>query len=75
MSNTYTTTDLYLAAFLKLKGNKITIDRSKNKINFKFIKTEELDALVNDYLMENGNCEPLLYANSIKNLKNLLYNL
>jgi hypothetical protein len=75
MSNKYTTTDLYLAAFLKLKGNKITIDRSKNKINFEFIKTEELDTLVNNYLMENGNCEPLLYANSIKNLKNLLYNL
>lgn len=75
MNNVYSTSDLYLAAFLKLKGNKITIDRSKNKVNFNFTKTEELDSLINDYLMESGSCEPLLYANSIKNLKNLLYNL
>jgi hypothetical protein len=30
---------------------------------------------VNNYLNESGSCEPLLYTNSIKNLKNLLYNL
>jgi hypothetical protein len=75
MTETYTTSDLYLAAFLKLKGNKIKIEKTKNKVNFKFNKTPELEVMVNDYLIESGSCEPLLYANSVKNLKNLLYNL
>jgi len=75
MTENYITSDLYLAAFLKLKGNKLTIEKNKNKVNFKFSKTVELDTLVESFLMEGGSCEPLLYANSIKNLKNLLYNL
>lgn len=71
---TYITTDLYLASFLKIKGNKLSIDKVKNKVYFKFTKTPDLDLLINDYLTEGGSCEPLLYANSIKNLKNLIYN-
>jgi hypothetical protein len=74
MTEDYITSDLYLAAFLKLKGHKIKIEKTKNKVNFKFNKTPELEVMVNDYLMESGSCEPLLYANSVKNLKNLLYN-
>ena len=75
MTENYTTSDLYLAAFLKLKGNKISLDKNKTKVNFTFEKTDELDKLVSDYLIEDATCDPLLYANSIKNLKNLLYNL
>lgn len=75
MTENYTTSDLYLAAFLKLKGNKISLDKNKGKVNFTFEKTSELDKLVSDYLIEDATCDPLLYANSIKNLKNLLYNL
>lgn len=75
MTEDYITSDLYLAAFLKLKGHKIKIEKTKNKVNFKFNKTPELEVMVSDYLMESGSCEPLLYANSVKNLKNLLYNL
>jgi hypothetical protein len=75
MTEDYITSDLYLAAFLKLKGHKLKIEKTKNKVNFKFNKTPELEVMVNDYLMESGSCEPLLYANSVKNLKNLLYNL
>jgi hypothetical protein len=71
----YKTSDLYLAAFLKLKGFKMSVEKNKNKAIFIFEKTDELTVLVNDYLNEGGSCEPLLYTNSIKNLKNLLYNL
>jgi hypothetical protein len=71
----YTTTDLYLAAYLKLKGYKMTVDKNKNKAIFTFVKNEEIVSDVNDYLNESGSCQPLLYTNSIKNLKNLLYNL
>jgi hypothetical protein len=71
----YTTSDLYLAAYLKLKGSKMALEKIKNKAIFVFEKTEELTQYVNEYLNESGSCEPLLYTNSIKNLKNLLYNL
>ena len=59
----YTTSDMYLAAYLKLKGLKLLVEKNKNKATFI------------EYLNENGSCEPLLYTNAIKNLKNLLYNL
>jgi len=71
----YKTSDLYLAAFLKLKGFKMSVEKNRNKAIFTFEKTDELVVLVNDYLNEDGSCQPLLYTNSIKNLKNLIYNL
>jgi len=74
-SKTYDTSDLYMTAFLKLKGQKFTVEKVKNKVIFKFTNTEELGKHVSDYLTESGSCEPLLYSNSIKNLKNLIYNI
>lgn len=71
----YKTSDLYLAAFLKLKGFKMSVEKNRNKAIFTFEKTDELVVLINDYLNEGGSCSPLLYTNSIKNLKNLIYNL
>jgi hypothetical protein len=71
----YTTSDLYLGAYLKLKGYKMTVEKNKNKAIFVFEKIEGLQDEINNYLNESGSCEPLLYTNSIKNLKNLLYNL
>lgn len=73
--NKYTTSDLYLTAYLKLKGFKMVVEKHKGKANFIFEKTDEITKEVTNYLNETGSCEPLLYANSIKNLKNLLYNL
>lgn len=71
----YKTNDLYLAAFLKLNGKKLRVEKVKGKANFTFDESDELLKLVNDYLTEEGNCNPLSYTNSIKNLKNLIYNL
>lgn len=71
----YKTNDLYLAAFLKLNSQKLRVEKVKGKANFIFNETEELQKLVNEYLTEEGNCNPLSYTNSIKNLKNLIYNL
>jgi hypothetical protein len=75
MNEKYTTSDLYLASFLKLKGHKISISKNKNKVSFEFDKDDELEGLITQYLTETASCDPLLYTNSIKNLKNLLYNL
>lgn len=74
-NSTYSTSDLYLAAFLKLKGYKMSVEKNRNKANFIFEVDELLNDLIVNYLNGEGNCEPLLYANSIKNLKNLIYNL
>lgn len=72
--NIYTTSDLYLTAYLKVKGFKFNVDKLKNKSNFVFNNTPELLSNVNDYLSEMGSCEPLAFTNAIKNLKNYLYN-
>ena len=72
--NKYKTSDLYLSAFLKLKGFKYEVEKLGKKIVFLFEETPELLKLVNDYLTENASCDPLGYTNSIKNLKNFLYN-
>lgn len=74
MSLKYVTSDLYLTAYLKVKGYKFTVEKSNTKTNFCFDQTSELIEDVNDYLVEGGSCQPLLYANSIKNLKNLIFN-
>lgn len=71
----YKTSDLYLAAFLKLKGQKLSVEKNKGKAIFSFGEDDELLKLVNEYLTEEGTCNPLSYTNSIKNLKNLIYNL
>jgi hypothetical protein len=71
---TYVTSDLYLTAYLKIKGHKYTAEKMKSKSNFIFPECPELLSDVNEYLTENGNCEPLSYTNAIKNLKNFLHN-
>ena len=38
----YTTSDLYLGAYLKLEGFKMTVEKQRNKAIFIFEKTEEL---------------------------------
>lgn len=70
----YITSDLYLTAYLKVKGHKFTVEKIRSKSNFVFISTPELIFDVNSYLSETGSCEPLTYTNAIKNLKNFLYN-
>lgn len=71
----YKTSDLYLAAFLKLNNQKLKVEKTSGKAAFLFEETDELLKLVNNYLTEEGTCNPLSYTNSIKNLKNLIYNL
>jgi hypothetical protein len=74
-NKTYTTSDLYLTAFLKLKGYKFLVEKNKNKAVFVFDRTDGLITLVGQYLTQDTTCCPLSYSNAIKNLKNLIYNL
>lgn len=70
----YKTTDLYLTSFLKLSGFKFNIKKNNKVITFLFDDDEKLREVINNYLTENATCDPLLFTNSIKNLKNLIYN-
>lgn len=70
----YKTSDLYLTAFLRLKGYSYEIEKNRNKIFFVFQESANILKDVNDYLMGNSNCDALSYSNSIKNLKNFIYN-
>jgi hypothetical protein len=70
----YITSDLYLTAYLKVKGHKFSVEKIKSKSNFIFDLNDKIVVDVNDYLSENGQCEPLNYTNAIKNIKNYLYN-
>jgi len=74
MDEKYITSDLYLAAYLKVKNFKFKVEKMRTKSNFIFERSEELMTCVEEYLTESGSCNPLAYANSIKNIKNLLYN-
>ena len=71
----YKTTDLYLAAFLRLNNQKLKVEKEKGKASFVFKGSEELSKLVSSYLVEEAMCNPLAYTNAIKNLKNLIYNM
>jgi hypothetical protein len=70
----YSTNDLYLASYLKVKGYKFEIEKKGSKVQFNFYRNEQLNIHVIEYLNDSGQCEPLKYANTIKNLKNLIYN-
>jgi hypothetical protein len=70
----YKTSDLYLTAFLRLKNYQYSIEKNRNKVIFVFVESEELLKDVNNYLLGNSNCDALSYSNSIKNLKNFIYN-
>ncbi len=71
----YSTSDLYLAGYLKVKGYKFEVEKKGGKVQFNFFRNDQLSIHVIEYLNESGQCEPLKYANSIKNLKNIIYNL
>jgi hypothetical protein len=71
---TYETSDLYLVSYLKVKGFKFNIKNFKNRVKFQFEKTEEFDKELKIYFSEMGSVEPLLFSNTIKNIKNLIHN-
>jgi hypothetical protein len=74
MKKNYVTTDLYLSAYLKTKGHKMSVEKMSSKFNFSFVESPELLKDVDDYLNEAGSCEPLAFTNAIKNTKNILFN-
>ena len=72
--NVYESSDLYLSAYLILKGEFFEFKKINKKTIFIFKSSDHLDSHVNEYLTGRGSCDPLAYTNAIKNLKNLLFN-
>ena len=46
----YATSDLYLTAYLKMKGFKFLVEKVKTKASFIFVQSPELVSAVNEYL-------------------------
>lgn len=74
IENAYVTSDLYLTAYLKIKGHTFKVEQKKSKSEFVFESSPELLSNVDEYLSDMGNCKPLAFTNAIKNLKNYIYN-
>lgn len=72
MNETYKTTDLYLAAYLKLNGKQlITIERNGRKAQFVFMG--ECDVEAEDFY--NGEAKHFLaYARELRDIKSQMYN-
>ena len=63
----YRTTDIVLAAYLKLSGCQMTgIEKQGQKGTFVFTSVDE--ALVNAYDLGNARVEPVAFNNAIKQL-------
>lgn len=71
---TYSTSDLYLSAFLKSKGMRL-IDKKKdgNKFFFIFEDRAERKELINEYL-NDGSVNITAFKNAIQDIKTMMFN-
>ncbi len=70
----YKTSDIYLAAYLKTKGNKVVkLEKPQNKCYFCF---EQNELMENNKLLffNNGYIKVTDYKNAISDMKTLLHN-
>jgi len=71
---TYSTSDLYLSAFLKSRGMRL-IDKKKegNKYFFIFEDRTERRELINEYL-NDGSVNITAFKNAIQDIKTMMFN-
>jgi hypothetical protein len=73
--NTYKTTDLYFAAYLKVaKMNFIGVEKKGDRIFFLFEESELIKPLKRDYFNRKGEVPALTYMDEIKALKTIIHN-
>ncbi len=69
-----TTEDFYLSAFLLCRDIPLMgHSREQNRSTFEF-EGPQINQLVNDFYRDGVLVSPRLYAEAIRNLKNLMYN-
>lgn len=66
----YETKDISLAAYINLKGEKISIKKSNNKVSFVF--DNDVSLLVDKYYEDEEKY--LTYSNILRNIKSRLIN-
>lgn len=73
----YTTSDIYLAAYLIYKGHSVTqLEEIKPK-KYVFVLDKEktgLDIDITDFYQRRATIEPMEYVTALKQLKSLVYN-
>lgn len=76
LTETYTTKDFYLAAFLLANDFEIlNLDKTDpRKVFFVFQDMENRENLVEDFLFGKAQVEPKKFTSAIKQIKQLLYN-
>jgi len=71
---TYTTGDLYLAAFLKAKGWELIDNRRVGqKVNFIFADRSDRDMFIREYF-NGGKVNITVFRNALQDLKTIIYN-
>lgn len=72
--NSYRTSDIYYAAYLKVAGvPMVSVGREGSRVFFLFEKTEGILDLQREYYNRNSRIVALDYADEIRNMKNLTY--
>ncbi len=70
----YSTTDLYLTAYLVARGNPLdSYERNNGKTTFRLIEKDGLEETIQEYFADCGLVSGLRMSNTLKNLKNLLH--
>ncbi len=74
MMNTYKTSDLYLSAFLKARGMRLT-DKQRNGHKFVFIFNDRADRkeLIQEFF-NDGMVSISAFKNAIQDLKTMVFN-
>lgn len=74
MMNTYRTSDLYLSAFLKARGMRLT-DKQRSGHKFIFIFDDRADRkeLIQEFF-NNGTVSITAFKNAIQDLKTMVFN-
>jgi hypothetical protein len=70
----YSTNDLYLAAYLVARGNRLdSFNRVNGKTTFMINENDGLSEFIQQYYADRGMVSGLRLSNALKNLKNLLH--
>jgi hypothetical protein len=69
----YKTTDLYLAAFLRVRKWFVRLERDGSKCTFAFVDDPDLQKDILAYF-NDGDVGAISFKNELQNLKTLMYN-
>lgn len=72
--NYFKSSDLSLVSVLRLRGYKAEIgERQGKQVIFYIGKDRKIDSIINNYWAHRLKVDPLLYFNSLKETKGLIY--